>query len=593
MNIRAVILQQIVRLVIQLLLVITSSVSYADISISGCANLTVISTSVDIGPVNITIVTTTTVTKCGVETVTVETETTPVPIIDITASEVLANGSSENSSLSITFTPNKLIRNFELEDVQVTNGQLSNFIANDDNTIFTATLTPVNGGIVSIDIDANKFVDTMGYVNKPSTRFNWTYLSNPVDKTSVTDSIKTMGDISTNVAKMNFTAIGNRISWLDANTIPGSDKGRSHQGVQIRFTDPVVDKIMNTTYTKPGKLDTTNTPLEFLHNNLADITLSTVAITQDVKSQLDTAAFNEIAKVREDTIDKILHATGGKVINDWSVWTGGKITLGKTYAATSANEQKSKSQNVSIGFDRPIRFNNHSKSDEHLIGLVFGIGKSDTNIGTNATVDADSFSLTSYGVIKQNNKPFIEAMLGIGQVEVDKTRVDGADNLTGSHKANQAFGSLIFRKGDRKLNDFKLSPYGQVFTSKTWYDGYSESGGATALTYDKQTIESTVLSVGADMEYLIPIQNGNIRPFMKFEYGADVSGSSTVNMHYNNETTNYQLELDNKADSNWKFVLGTDMYTKDEWDSSISYERTEAVNSGYSDSLAVKVGLKF
>ena len=88
MNIRAVILQQIVRLVIQLLLVITSSVSYADISISGCANLTVISTSVDIGPVNITIVTTTTVTKCGVETVTVETETTPVPIIDITASEV-------------------------------------------------------------------------------------------------------------------------------------------------------------------------------------------------------------------------------------------------------------------------------------------------------------------------------------------------------------------------------------------------------------------------------------------------------------------------------------------------------------------------
>ena len=80
---------------------------------------------------------------------------------------------------------------------------------------------------------------------------------------------------------------------------------------------------------------------------------------------------------------------------------------------------------------------------------------------------------------------------------------------------------------------------------------------------------------------------------MQYEYGADVSGSSTVVMHYNNEITNYQLELDNKADSNWKFVLGADIYTKDEWDSSFSYARTEAVNAGYSDSLAVKVGLRF
>jgi len=35
------------------------------------------------------------------------------------------------------------------------------------------------------------------------------------------------------------------------------------------------------------------------------------------------------------------------------------------------------------------------------------------------------------------------------------------------------------------------------------------------------------------------------------------------------------------------------MFTKGEWDSSISYERTEAFDAGYSDSLAVKVGLKF
>jgi len=184
-------------------------------------------------------------------------------------------------------------------------------------------------------------------------------------------------------------------------------------------------------------------------------------------------------------------------------------------------------------------------------------------------------------------------MVGYGHISVDKKRIDGSDTLNGSHDANQFFTSIKVQKETMSVGSFSLSPYGKIHASRTWYDGYSETGGATALTYGEQTIDSTVLSAGLDVDYLIPINKGNIRPFMQFEYGADVSGSSTVNMHYNNEVTNYQLQLDNKADSNWKFVLGTDMYTKDEWDSSISYERTEAVNAGYSNSLAVKVGLRF
>ena len=196
-------------------------------------------------------------------------------------------------------------------------------------------------------------------------------------------------------------------------------------------------------------------------------------------------------------------------------------------------------------------------------------------------------------MIRQDDKALAQAMMGYGHIKVDKTRIDGSDTLTGNHAANQFFTSIKVQKETIGVGSFSLSPYGKIHASRTWYDGYSETGGNTALTYGEQTIDSTVLSVGLDVDYLIPIHKGNIRPFMQYEYGADVSGSSTVVMHYNNEATNYQLELDNKADSNWKFVLGADMYTKDEWGSSISYERTEAVNAGYSDSLAVKVGLRF
>jgi len=284
-------------------------------------------------------------------------------------------------------------------------------------------------------------------------------------------------------------------------------------------------------------------------------------------------------------------------MSDWNVWTEGRITVGKTYKTDTSAAQDSQTQNLSLGFDRIIKDNNNSDSNPnasgHIVGVVLGIGKSDADTTNNSTVDADSYSLSAYGVIRQDDKALAQAMMGYGHIKVDKTRIDGSDTLTGNHAANQFFTSIKVQKETIGVGSFSLSPYGKIHASRTWYDGYSETGGNTALTYGEQTIDSTVLSVGLDVDYLIPIHKGNIRPFMQYEYGADVSGSSTVVMHYNNEATNYQLELDNKADSNWKFVLGADMYTKDEWGSSISYERTEAVNAGYSDSLAVKVGLRF
>jgi len=91
----------------------------------------------------------------------------------------------------------------------------------------------------------------------------------------------------------------------------------------------------------------------------------------------------------------------------------------------------------------------------------------------------------------------------------------------------------------------------------------------------------------------VTINNGTIKPFAKLEYGLDVSDSSEAVMHYNTETTDYTLNLDNKSKSNWKLGLGVDLITKDSWDASIGYEREQVVNAGHSDSLTVDVSLKF
>jgi len=518
---------------------------------------------------------------------------TTAPIMTITASGAssVADGStSEDATLTMTFTSNEATTDFVVGDISVTNATLSSFNAV-SSTVYTATLTPTAQGAVTVNVAAGAFNDAAGNDNAAASEFNWKYLSSPLAKTDVTASIKAMSSVAIDTVTMSFNAVESRVSWLNANV--NSNK-LSHQGIAFKFANPTVDKLMNTAYVKPGKLALSNEFVKLIRNNIKEGEApEAAAMTDDTKQGLTSVAFNEIAKFREGTIDKVLKATGGPVVGDWNVWTEGRITVGKTYSTDTSSAQDSETQNISLGFDRMIKNDSHSDVGGHILGVVLGIGKSDANTTNNSTVDADSYSLSAYGVLRQNDKELAQAMMGYGHIKVDKSRIDGLNTLTGSHTANQFFTSLMIKKETIGVGSFSLSPYGKIHASRTWYDGYAETGGATAITYGDQTIDSTVLSAGVDIDYMIPIHKGNIRPFAKFEYGADVSGSSTVNMHYNNEITNYQLALDNKADSNWKFVVGTDMYTKDEWDSSISYERTEAVNAGYSDSLAVKVGLKF
>lgn len=524
-------------------------------------------------------------------TVSLNSEDSTAPTMTITASQVSDGTASDDASLTMTFTSSEATTDFAVGDIAVSNATLSSFSAT-SSTVYTAVLTPTAQGAIAVNVAAGKFNDAAGNDNTAATEFNWTYLSSPLNKTDVTASVKAMSGVAIDAVKMNFNAVESRIAWVNSNV--GSNK-LSHQGIRLEFANPTVNKLMNTAYVKPSEFNPTNEFLELMRNNIKDGEApEMLSMTEDTKQGLTNVAYNEFAKVREGTLDKVLNATGGAVMGDWNVWTEGRITVGKTYKTDVSSAQDSQTQNLSLGFDRIIKDDNQSsKSTGHIVGVVLGIGKSDADTTNNSTVDADSYSLSAYGVIRQNDKALAQAMVGYGHISVDKKRIDGSDTLNGSHDANQFFTSIKVQKETMSVGSFSLSPYGKIHASRTWYDGYSETGGATALTYGEQTIDSTVLSAGLDVDYLIPINKGNIRPFMQFEYGADVSGSSTVNMHYNNEVTNYQLQLDNKADSNWKFVLGTDMYTKDEWDSSISYERTEAVNAGYSNSLAVKVGLRF
>ena len=95
------------------------------------------------------------------------------PTIAITAAEVLDGGSSEDSTLSLTFKTSHITTNFVTGDVTVVGGSLGS-ISGSGKT-YTATFTPSGTGAKTIQVVAGKFTDYSGNKNIASDVFNWTY----------------------------------------------------------------------------------------------------------------------------------------------------------------------------------------------------------------------------------------------------------------------------------------------------------------------------------------------------------------------------------------------------------------------------------
>lgn len=98
-------------------------------------------------------------------------DTTP-PTMTITAAEVSDGGSSEDATLSLTFTSSESTTNFEEADITVTNGALSSFAGS--GTTYTATFTPSGDGACTIDVAGSTFTDAAGNNNTAADQFNWT-----------------------------------------------------------------------------------------------------------------------------------------------------------------------------------------------------------------------------------------------------------------------------------------------------------------------------------------------------------------------------------------------------------------------------------
>lgn len=115
---------------------------------------------------------------------------TTSPSMTITSPQVSDGDTSNDSSITLNFSSSESTTNFSASDVVVTNATLSGFSGS--GTSYSATLTPIVDGPVTVNVPAGSFTDRAGNDNLAPDEFNWisdrtppTVTFNPLDGATI------------------------------------------------------------------------------------------------------------------------------------------------------------------------------------------------------------------------------------------------------------------------------------------------------------------------------------------------------------------------------------------------------------------------
>ena len=383
-----------------------------------------------------------------------------------------------------------------------------------------------------------------------------------------------MSHIVTNFAQTNQTVIENRLQWLSRQK---DNANTSYQGIKFKFANPILNKIAN------NKGGSYRPDLNQMVNNINQDDDLLTASKQIIISDATDLLISEAAKVKNEYIGTLNPIF--KAIDGWSVWTAGQITIGKVKGNSMSSESDIDDQMLSIGLDR--------KNDHGLVGYMLSVGQARADIKGNASeIKSDNYSLATYRSYTYGTKS-LDVMTGVSLFKMDTVRIDGSDRLEGRRDARQIYLMTKYNDNKIKLNHFTLTPYGRVSLAYSELKAFSESGASTALHYKKQSISDTLLSVGADINFNKTYKHGTLSPYALAEYSVDVSDSSTADMYYVGQSTEYSLRIKKKATSIYKLGVGADYLSNNGVVSSVYYERAQAINSGHNDRLNVMIKFKF
>ena len=331
----------------------------------------------------------------------------------------------------------------------------------------------------------------------------------PTTDKNVTGSIDAQNMMAKNTLSGFTSLVNDRLRYLRQNRI---NKDFTKNNIKLDFGNAMLTSLAK--FIPASKIHLTN-----------EILTSLATVSPTSKTYLTNTMLTSLAKVTP--VSKIYLTD--YIPKNWSSWSEGSVSMTKVGDSKNSSSKDIDVQSLALGFDTKLNNND-------LLGFAMQFSQSDTEVGTSGTgIDSKNYNLSVYRTRPLNNNNFVEGLFGVVLIESDLKRVSGANTLTGSRNGTQIFGSINYGKTLDK-EDFNLTPIARVDLGYTELDGYTETG-TDALTYDKQTVESGLASIGLEINDIIKFSNSSLKPFGSFQYGLDFSNSSDAKMNYVSDTS--------------------------------------------------------
>lgn len=208
-----------------------------------------------------------------------------------------------------------------------------------------------------------------------------------------------------------------------------------------------------------------------------------------------------------------------------SYWTGGYVDFG----GDKAGGVRFSHTTVGVTTGADYRF-----TRAFTAGMGIGFGRDVSDIGDSGSrTNGRAFSSGLYGSYHPGTF-FVDGLIGHGLMDFDSNRVvtGTGDEARGSRSGRQVFSSLTSGY-DFRTSDSLLSPYARLQYTRTWLDGYSETGaGAYSLAFAPQTVSQVTAGAGLLGERRIPARWGDLRLQGRVEYAQALSDSGSARVGY-------------------------------------------------------------
>ena len=270
-----------------------------------------------------------------------------------------------------------------------------------------------------------------------------------------------------------------------------------------------------------------------------------------------------------------------------AVWTGGYVNFGKRDDGKLSLDYTT--AGVSGGMD--YRF-----SKSLVAGFGLGYGRDATDIGANGTESrAHAYSGAVYASYQPFKSTYLDGLIGGSWLDLSSKRYETASGTfaMGDRSGTQIFG-LITASYEKRDDAWLISPYGRLDFSRSWLDGYTESGsGAGLLRYGSQTVDTVSGIAGLRVEYAVTTDWGTLKPGARIEYVHDFAGSSQVSLGYaDTGGLDYVFQTEGKGSDYVTLGASLDAALSGSWTARFDY-RTAVGGVGRSHALGLKVGRNF